>query len=250
MVVCFPFFFPKYNFSSLSIMKQKKKIFLVEDDANLAYLLEAFLLSENYDVSLATDGAQALQAFRECSFDLCLLDVMLPKLDGFCLAEQIRKLSPQIPIIFLTARSLKEDKLRGFSVGADDYVLKPFDEDELLCRIEAILRRTETEEEEESLDICLLGSARFDYTRQTLQVGDTCRRITARENEVLRLLYQHKNQILKREDALKAIYGKNDYFLGRSFDVFITKIRKYLKDEPRVRIENVFGVGFMLVEEE
>lgn len=231
-------------------MKHKKKIFLVEDDANLAYLLEAFLLSENYDVTLCTDGAQALRAFREQSYDLCLLDVMLPHLDGFCLAEQIRKLSPKIPLIFLTARSLKEDRLKGFSLGADDYILKPFDEEELICRIEAILRRTQEEEEEEVIDICLLGTARFDYARQTLQVGDKCRRITSRENEVLRLLYQNKNQILRREDALKAIYGKNDYFLGRSFDVFITKIRKYLKDEPRVRIDNVFGVGFMLVEDE
>jgi len=231
-------------------MNHKKKIFLVEDDANLAYLLEAFLLSENYDVTLCSDGAQALKEYREASYDLCLLDVMLPKLDGFCLAEQIRKLTPQIPLIFLTARSLKEDRLKGFGLGADDYVLKPFDEEELLCRIQAILRRTNGAEPEEVLEICLIGSSRFDYARQTLQVGDKCRRITSRENEVLRLLYQNKNQILRREDALKAIYGKNDYFLGRSFDVFITKIRKYLKDEPRVRIENVFGVGFMLVEEE
>jgi DNA-binding response OmpR family regulator len=231
-------------------MKHKKNIFLVEDDANLAYLLEAFLLSEGFDVTLCTDGAQALRAFREATYDLCLLDVMLPQLDGFCLAEQIRKLSPEIPLIFLTARSLKEDRLKGFNLGADDYVLKPFDEDELLCRIRAILRRSQESKPEEVVDICYLGSSRFDYARQTLHVGDKSRRITSRENEVLRLLYQHKNKILRREDALKAIYGKNDYFLGRSFDVFITKIRKYLKDEPRVRIDNVFGVGFMLVEEE
>jgi DNA-binding response OmpR family regulator len=231
-------------------MIHKKHIFLVEDDTNLAYLLEAFLLSEGFAVTLCPDGAQALKAFREDTYDLCLLDVMLPQLDGFCLAEQIRKLAPEIPLIFLTARSLKADRLKGFSLGADDYVLKPFDEEELLCRIQAILRRSNGVEEEEVIDICFIGSSKFDYTRQTLQVGEKCRRITSRENEVLRLLYQNKNRILRREDALTAIYGKNDYFLGRSFDVFITKIRKYLKDEPRVRIDNVFGVGFMLVEEE
>ncbi len=232
-------------------MKDKQHIFLVEDDGNLAFLLESFLMSEGFEVTLCKDGAEALHAFRLQAYDLCLLDVMLPQLDGFSLAEQIRHIDADIPLIFLTARSLKADRLKGFHLGADDYVLKPFDEDELLCRIQAILRRSQEQEEEELLpEVCYLGSTRFDFARQTLQVGDNCRRITPRENEVLRLLYQNKNRILRREDALQAIYGKNDYFLGRSFDVFITKIRRYLKDEPRVRIENVFGVGFMLVEEE
>jgi len=226
------------------------RIFVAEDDPNLGFLLESLLEEAGYQVQLCRDGAEALQQYRHGAFDLCLLDVMLPQFDGFCLAEQIRKQSDQIPIIFLTARSLKADRLKGFHLGADDYIVKPFDEDELLCRVQAVLKRTGTVPQQVLHAQCYIGSTRFDYERQMLHMGNTCKRMTPRENEVLRLLYLHKNRILRREDALMAIYGKNDYFLGRSFDVFITKIRKYLKHDPRVRIDNIFGVGFMLVEEE
>ncbi len=233
------------------MMAERAHILLVEDDPSMGFLLEEFLLMAGYDVTLCKDGQEGLRAFRAGKFDLCLLDVMLPMIDGFCLGEQIRKYRKDLPIIFLTARTRKEDKLRGFRLGADDYIVKPFDEDVLLCRIQAILRRvSDAEPEPVDIEIFTIGDAQFNYATQSLQVKGKSRRITERESEVLRLLCLNKNNILRRQDALERIWGTDDYFLGRSFDVFIAKLRKYLKDEPNVRIENVFGVGFMLVEEE
>ncbi|MEZ4883684.1 MAG: response regulator transcription factor [Chitinophagales bacterium] len=222
-------------------------ILLVEDDLTLGFLLVEYLEAENYKVKLCRDGSSAWKSFQKEIFDLCILDIMLPKIDGFTLAQQIRQENSTIPFLFLTARSLKQDKLRGFSLGAEDFITKPFDEEELLCRLQVILRRKAEGEELQTFPKQFqVGDYFFDYERQELYYKDTVKRITEKENEVLRLLCIHQNKILRREDAVKQIYGEEDYFLGRSFDVFISRIRKLLKKDPRVQIENVFKVGFIL----
>lgn len=233
--------------------KNKIKVLLVEDDLNLGHLLQDYLEMENFDVQLCRDGEAGYETFASTKFDICLLDVMMPKKDGFTLAKQIREKNQTVPILFLTAKSLKEDKINGFTIGADDYITKPFDEEELVLRIHAVLKRTQSngtvmpESEETKFKI---GNYIFDYANHALSIGEDTRRITKRESEILRLLYLYKNRILKREEALVSIWGENDYFHGRSFDVFITKLRKYLKKDPNVKIENVHGVGFMLVDED
>jgi len=228
-------------------MDHLNKILLVEDDLSMGFLLTEFLEGEGFEVKLCRDGDSGLSAFRRCSFDLCILDVMMPKMDGFTLAKRLRLEVPTLPFLFLTARSLKDDKLRGFDLGADDYVTKPFDEDELLRRIKAVLRRhREPQPAESPAESFALGDYLFHYTRQELCWKDETWRMTEKENEVLRLLCLHRNQILRRDDAVEKIYGKRDYFLGRSFDVFISKLRKLLQNDPRISIENVFRVGFIL----
>lgn len=225
----------------------KQKILIVEDDLHLGFLLMELLESEGFAVKLCRDGGSGLQSFKQTHFDCCLLDVMLPETDGFQLAHRIRQENAQIPFLFLTARTMKEDKLRGFTLGADDYITKPFDEDELLCRIKVILRRYANDKTIKPLPTHFtIGDYAFDYCRQELSFQGVARRITEKENEVLRLLCLHQNQILKRDEAVEKIYGKKDYFLGRSFDVFISRLRKMLKDDPRISIENVFKVGFIL----
>ena len=231
-------------------MSKKKKILLVEDDLSLGFLLLEFLESEHFDVKLARDGVSGLNRFKQESFDLCILDIMMPNMSGFTLAEKIRKENPFIPFLFLTARLRKEDKLRGYALGAEDYITKPFDEEELLCKITVILRRVSQYVSPQIPTQFTLGDYSFDYTRQELSFRGDARRITEKENEILRLLCLHKNQILRREEAVEKIYGKKDYFLGRSFDVFISRIRKMLKQDPRISIENVFKVGFILNVEE
>jgi DNA-binding response OmpR family regulator len=226
---------------------ERSRILLVEDDLNLGILVTDFLEMQGFDVKLCKDGEAGLKAFNQGGFDLCILDVMMPVKDGFTLAKQIRTQNSKVPIIFVTARSLKEDKLKGFDIGADDYIAKPFEEDELLARINAVLRRTkEDKKEEPGPEQFTVGMYRFDYSTQSLIFNGKEKRMTEKESEVLRQLCLHKNRILKREDALVSVWGQNDYFLGRSLDVFITKLRKYLKDDPGVSIENVHGVGFML----
>ena len=221
-----------------------QKVLIVEDDINLGFLLLEYLESENFKVKLCRDGISGLESYRQQNFDICILDVMLPEMDGFNLARKMKKENKEVPFLFLTARSMKEDKLQGFAVGAEDFVTKPFDEEELLCRLKVILRR---HQEQESVPTQFqIGDYFFDYSRQELSYKNVPRRITEKENEVLRLLCLHKNQILRRDEAVELIYGKRDYFLGRSFDVFISKIRKLLKDDPRICIENVFKVGFIL----
>ncbi len=224
-----------------------KRILIVEDDLNLGFLLMEFLQSEGFEVKLCRDGESGLSSFKKEHFHLCVLDVMLPEMDGFQLASQLRLERKDIPFLFLTARSMKEDKLRGFTLGAEDFITKPFDEEVLLCRIKVILRHLENEPPAESIPTHFsIGDYSFDYTRQELCYKGKMRRITEKENEVLRLLCLNQNQILKREEAVEKIYGKRDYFLGRSFDVFISRIRKLLSDDPRISIENVFKVGFIL----
>ncbi len=227
-----------------------KKILLVEDDLSLGFLLVDFLESEGFAVKLCRDGEAGWRAFQQGQFDVCLIDVMLPKMDGFMLSQKIRTLNPTIPFLFLTARSLKKDKLKGFNLGAEDYITKPFDEEVLLCKIKVIIRRQEDNKPVETLPTQFkIGRYLFDYQKQALTIDNETKRITEKENEVLRLLCLHKNQILKRQDALQKIYGKYDYFLGRSFDVFISRLRKLLQHDPNVCIENVFKVGFILRDE-
>lgn len=227
-------------------MKQKIKILLAEDDPNLGLLLVDLLNREGYTVNLCIDGEQALQEFEKQTFDFCLLDVMMPKKDGFEVAKLIRQSNALIPIIFITAKSLKEDRLKGYGLGADDYITKPFDEEELLCKIQVIIRRIIKTELADETETTFIGKYIFDFTNQSLLLDGKMKRMTEKESRVLKILSDKRNRVVKREELLKSIWGENDYFMGRSLDVFITKIRKYLKDDSSLSIENVFGVGFIL----
>lgn len=227
------------------MLKEKLKILLAEDDLNLGVLLVDYLDSEGFEVKLCKDGEIALRAFQSTAFDLCLLDVMLPKLDGFSLAKEIRSQDKIIPVIFITARSSKEDKLKGYDLDADDYVTKPFDEEELLWKIKAVIRRIPENKAEVKAELVNLGDYVFDPNNQSLAFHNKTKRMTEKESDILRYLSSHQNKVIKREDMLKEIWGENDYFFGRSLDVFITKMRKYLKEDPNLSIENVFGVGFI-----
>jgi len=225
----------------------KENILIVEDDLHLGFLLMDFLEGEGFSVKLCRDGESGFKQIKSNPYNVCILDLMLPKMDGFDLAKRIKLTTPQTPFLFLTARSLKEDKLKGYALGAEDFISKPFDEEELLCKLKVILRKNDLKT---SQTACLtqfqLGQYFFDYEKQALVFQDNVKRLTEKENEVLRLLCLHRNQILKRADAVEQIYGKKDYFLGRSFDVFISKIRKMLQHDPNITIENVFRVGFIL----
>ncbi len=221
------------------------KILLAEDDPNLGLLLKECLCMEGFEVELCKDGEIALQAFRLYKFDLCLLDVMMPKMNGFNLAQAIKAINAKIPIVFITAKSLKEDKLKGYNLKADDYITKPFDEEELIWKIKAIRRRQNEILINNTSDIIALGNYQFNYKNQSLTINNDIKRITEKECEILFYLANHRNVVIKRQDLLTEIWGENDYFFGRSLDVFITKIRKYLNKDERITIENVFGVGFV-----
>ena len=227
------------------MFKEKINILLAEDDLNLGVLLVDFLETEGYVVKLCKDGELALKAFQNQSFDICLLDVMMPNMDGFTLAKEIKLIDKNIPIIFITAKSLKEDKLIGYNLGADDYITKPFDEEELLWKIKAVIRRIPEAIYENKSEIIAIGKFTFDFSNQSLTIAGKTKRITEKECDILRYLSSHRNHVIKREEMLKELWGENDYFLGRSLDVFITKMRKYLKDDSDLSIENVFGVGFI-----
>lgn len=226
-------------------MSDKIKILLVEDDENLGFVMLDSLMMLDYDVVLSADGKEGLLAFNKGNYDLCLLDVMLPKKDGFSLAEDIRKIDKEVPIVFLTAKSLTEDKIRGFKVGADDYITKPFSMDEFQLRIEAILKRsgktTRTIETERKI-----GTFIFDMTNFKLIIGDEVRKLTKKEAEILKLLSKHKGKVVERELILNLVWGDDNYFNGRSLDVFITKLRKYLKADEGINLQNVHGIGFIL----
>lgn len=229
--------------------KTKANILLVEDDENLGFILKDYLEMIDYEVDLQKDGVAGYEAFmtRKNKFDLCVLDVMLPRKDGFTLAEEIRQNHKSIPIIFLTAKGMKEDKIRGLKIGADDYITKPFSTEELTLRIEAILRRYKNSlQHSDTGDIFEIGIFTFDYNNQILSSPDKERHLTKKEAEVLRLLCLNKNQLLRREVALKTIWGQDNYFMGRSMDVYITKLRKYLKGDDKISIINVHGTGFKL----
>jgi DNA-binding response OmpR family regulator len=222
------------------------KILIVEDDTNAGLLLQSFLASEGYEVKLAVNVKTGLQAFLGDVYSMCILDCSLPDGDGFGLAKEIKHRNDHVPIIFLTARSLLDDKIRGFQSGADDYITKPFETFELLYKIKAILRRSQIQVNG-SKDSCFsIGCYHFDPRNQTLSIGHSVKRITAKENEILKLLCLKKNQITKKEEILIALWGESDYFKGRSLDVFIAKLRKYFASDPTVKIENVHSVGFIL----
>jgi DNA-binding response OmpR family regulator len=227
-------------------MSEKRPgILIAEDDLNLGVLLVDYLEAEGFDVTLCKDGEVASDTFRDSRFDLCLLDVMMPKMDGFSLAKAIRLTDKNIPLIFITAKSLREDKLKGYGLGADDYITKPFDEEELLWKIKAVIRRIAGNNSDDKPGIIAIGKYTFDLHNQSLSIGGKTKRITEKESDILYYLSARRNKVIKREELLRELWGENDYFLGRSLDVFITKIRKYLKEDQDISIENVFGVGFV-----
>ncbi len=224
-----------------------KKILLAEDDSNLGALLRTYLAAKNYDTTLAMNGKSALKAFSSETYDLCILDIMMPEMDGLVLARSIRNINPSMPVIFLTAKNQKEDIIEGFKTGADDYITKPFSMEELLYRIEAILRRTATTETSKSEDVYRIGGYSFDHKRQLLNHGDQTTSLTTKESELLKLLCRHKNEILERNYALRSIWIDDNYFNARSMDVYITRLRKYLKKDPSVKILNIHGRGYRLI---
>ena len=221
----------------------KIKILLVEDDLNLGLVIADHLKSLDYDVICAEDGSEGLVKFNEGVFDLCILDVMLPLLDGFSLAKDIRKINTEIPILFLTAKSMTEDKITGFEAGGDDYLTKPFSIQEFQLRVKALLRRVKVAKTEDE-KVYNIGLYSYDKENQILTISGKEKTLTKKEAQILRLLFKYKNQVISREIILKGVWGQDDYFVGRSLDVFITKLRKYFGEDPRIVISNLHGVGF------
>jgi DNA-binding response OmpR family regulator len=228
-------------------MNNQIRILLAEDDANLGLLLKEYLQAKNYETDLLPDGEKAFKSFQRNFYDLCIFDVMMPQKDGFTLAKDIRAINKDIPIMFLTAKSLKDDVLLGFKLGGDDYITKPFSMEELLFRIEAILRRTKAESKFSGQTIYKLGKYTFDFQKQALISDEETHKLTTKESELLKMLCDNMNNVLERNYALKTIWADDSYFNARSMDVYITKLRKYLKDEPSVEILNVHGKGFKLI---
>ncbi len=227
-------------------MENKLRILLCEDDENLGTLTREYLEDKGYRAELFADGESGYRAFLKGKYDICLLDVMMPKKDGFQLAQEIRTVNTDVPIIFLTAKALKEDILEGFKIGADDYITKPFSMEELVLRIEAILRRVNGKKGKD-VTVYKLGKFTFDTQRQVLFTGDRSDNLTTKESELLSLLCAHANEILERNFALKTIWIDDNYFNARSMDVYITKLRKKLKDDPNVEIINIHGKGYKLI---
>jgi DNA-binding response OmpR family regulator len=230
----------------------KIRLLLAEDDPNLSIVLKDFLELQGYKVILCKDGQEALLAFRACTFDICVLDIMMPRKDGFSLAEEIRVSNQSIPIVFLTAREQKEDKIKGFKIGCDDYITKPFSTEELSLRLEAILRRCQIIRNDKALnsEVIKIGIYNFYYSNQVLQFKNDSYTLTKRETDLLKLLYENKNLLLPREMILKSLWNSDSYFNGRSLDVFITRLRKYLKEDKSISINNVHGTGFKFSVEE
>ena len=223
------------------------RILLVEDNETLGYVLKEYLEMKGFELIWMREGARGLNYFERHPVDLCLLDIMMPDKDGFSLAAEMRRQAPKVPLIFLTARSLKVDVLKGFSLGADDYLIKPVDEEELVARIQAVLRRSRVAEEEDS---CFhVGAYTFDPVNQKLTRQGKERQLTEREAGLLRLLCHHKGRLLPRQEVLKALWRQNDYFTRRSMDVFISRLRRYLAADPNIEIRNVYGSGFILSHE-
>jgi DNA-binding response OmpR family regulator len=226
---------------------KNKRILLAEDDDNLGVLLKNYLIVKNYDATLCINGKEALESFQKNAFNICIIDIMMPEMDGLTIAKEVRKISQNIPIIFLTAKNQKEDIIEGFITGADDYITKPFSMEELIYRIEAILRRVTETVVQKKEDKYSIGGYSFDTLQQLLTFNDHTIKLTTKESELLELLCRHKNEILERNFALKAIWIDDNYFNARSMDVYITKLRKYLKKDPSVKILNVHGKGYKLL---
>lgn len=226
-------------------MKKSLKIFLVEDDLSFGSVLKSYLEINDFEVTWVDDGKYAVDTFRKDKFDLCILDVMLPNIDGFTIASGIREINKSVPIIFLTAKKLKEDVLKGYGVGADEYITKPFDTEILLAKIRAIIARVgQTRKGNDTMNIGL-----FIYNRKlrTLKIGDEIRKLSPKEGQLLELLAESPDTFVSREIALKTIWGSDDYFTARSMDVYVTKLRKYLADDPSIVIKNIHGSGFQMV---
>ncbi|HNP19552.1 MAG TPA: response regulator transcription factor [Fulvivirga sp.] len=227
-------------------MTDKKRVLLVEDDLNLGQILKEYLELKGFETVLARDGQAGLTAFAKNAFDICILDVMMPKMDGFELGKEIRAINSDLPFIYLTAKALKEDAIKGLTVGADDYMTKPFSMEELLLRIKAILRRSD-HQIHNLLEPIELGKFTFNPEKRTLKSEKSEKHLTTKENELLKMLISHQNQVLVRKLALQHIWGDDSYFNARSMDVYIAKLRKYLKDDENVQILTVHGEGFKLV---
>ncbi|MBN1338342.1 MAG: response regulator transcription factor [Bacteroidales bacterium] len=222
------------------------KVLLAEDDRNLGNVLKSYLEAKGYNTTLCINGQEAFNAFREDHYDFCVIDVMMPVKDGFTLAREIRQINRAVPLLFLTAKSMHEDKLKGFELGADDYITKPFSMEELLVRMQAILRRSAPGKAAAQHQY-RIGDFTFDYNRQVLKKGDAEQKLTSKESELLKLLCQNINDVLDRSHALKKIWFDDSYFNARSMDVYVTRLRKYLKDDPRIELINVHGIGFKLL---
>jgi two-component system OmpR family response regulator len=225
----------------------KPKILLCEDDTNLGMVLKNYLELNDYDVTLERDGRLGLAAFQREKFDICLLDVMMPNMDGFTLGEEIRDVNPDVPLFFLSAKTMKDDIIQGYKLGADDYITKPFDSEVLLHKIKAILKRNEEMHREEVNAEFDLGKYHFNPRLRELTINGKVQVLSPKENELLKMLSEYKNDLLSREVALKKIWGSDTYFNGRSMDVYIAKLRKYLKEDPTIEIVNIHGNGFRLV---
>ncbi|MCF8368898.1 MAG: response regulator transcription factor [Bacteroidales bacterium] len=226
---------------------KKTSILYVEDDPYLGYVTKDNLELRGYEVTFCKDGHQALETFNSSNFDLCILDVMLPKLDGFSVAQEIRKKDEHIPLIFLSAKSMKEDRIKGLTIGGDDYITKPFSIDELVLKIEIFLKRNKVTGNNIAKGEFRIGKLIFHATRQILETETETFNLTSRETELLKFLVQNENIVLKKEEILKEVWGDDSYFNSRSLDVFISKLRKYLKSDPGVTINNIHGIGFILV---
>lgn len=221
------------------------KIFLVEDDLSFGSVLKSYLEINDYSVEWVDDGKYAMEHFRRGSFNMCILDIMLPHVDGFTIAHEIRQINNEVPIIFLTAKKLKEDVLKGYGVGADDYITKPFDTEILLAKIRAILARRDSHSG--TKDIYQIGKFIFNARLRTLTIGDDEKKLSPKEAQLLELLAVNPNELISREIALKKIWGYDDYFTARSMDVYITKLRKFLSEDPDLNIKNIHGAGFQLI---
>lgn len=224
----------------------KASILLVEDDTSLGFVLSDQLRQDGYRVTLCSDGDEAFRSFNESIFHLCIIDVMLPKKDGFTLTREIRKINDQVPVLFLTAKSMTEDKVEGFKAGADDYMTKPFSLEELQVRVKALLRRINIKEEVNDEKMTQIGTYIFDQVNFTLTHPLFSKNLTKKEAQIIRILLQFKNEVVPRGLVLSAVWGQDDYFVGRSLDVFITKLRKYFKEDPTIQIANIHGIGFKL----
>jgi DNA-binding response OmpR family regulator len=228
-----------------------KKILLAEDNFDFAMVLKQYLELHNFEVFWCENGAKALEAVKKNIFSICILDVMMPEMDGFSLAEEIGKQYPELPFVFLTAKQLKEDKIKGLQLGADDYIVKPFEVDELILRIHNILKRSRNNNEYLLTQNIQIGNYRFDHQRMCLEIDNKIQQLTEKEALLIQFFYENKNQIIKREKILKTIWKTDDFFSGRSMDVFISRLRKYFQDDCRIRIESTrfLGIEFKITEE-
>lgn len=225
-------------------MSKALNILLAEDDENLGKLLHTYLKTKGFEVDLARNGKIAFERFNSATYNFCIFDVMMPEMDGFTLAKEIREIDKKVPILFLTAKSMKDDKLQGFSVGADDYLTKPFSMEELLARITAILRRSESNQEKAVNEELFIGKIKYEPELRLLHLKEGVKKLTTKENQLLQLLVKNENEILDRQATLRAIWGDDNYFNGRSMDVYIAKLRKLLREDEAIEIMNVHGKGF------